>query len=173
MRRAKTFKRLPNRVEVVWQCARPAELAWMRWGKRWALAFLRSLHLSGCKLSLAFVGDAAMRRLNRQFRGQDTTTDVLSFPSGDRPQTCVYAGQKTAAAFEGFLGDMAISLPVARRMARQRGIRPQAEAKLYLAHGLLHLLGHDHHSKAGARKMAIWEQKLLRHQGMLRRRGIS
>jgi len=140
----------------------------MRWGKRWALTFLRSLHLSGCELSLAFVDDLAMRRLNRQFREQDKTTDVLSFPSGECPQ-CVYAGKKNAAAFVGFLGDIAISLPVARRAARQWGIRPQTEAKLYLAHGLLHLLGHSHTSKTETRKMALWEQKLLQHSGMLQR----
>jgi probable rRNA maturation factor len=139
----------------------------MRWGKRWALFFLRSLHLSGCELSLAFVSDAAMKKLNRQFRNEDKTTDVLSFPSGERPSHCVYAGQKNAAAFVGFLGDIAISLPVARRMARQWGTRPQAEAKRYLAHGLLHLLGHDHHSNADARTIAIWKQRLLRHEGML------
>jgi len=167
----KTSKRPRNRVEVVWKGAFPEELAWIRWGKRWALTFLRSLHLSGCAFCLAFVSDAAMRRLNRQFRGKDTTTDVLSFPSGELPLGCVYAGRKNAASFAGYLGDVAISLPMAFRRARSLGIRPQAEAKLYLAHGLLHLLGHDHPCEADARKMAFWEQRLLQNPGMLRRSG--
>jgi len=110
-----------------------------------------------------------MRRLNRQFRGKDTSTDVLSFPSGELPWGCIYAGKKNAAAFKGYLGDVAICLPVVRRAASQRGIRPQAEAKLYLAHGLLHLLGHDHTSQAHARTMATWERRLLQHPGMLQR----
>jgi len=141
----------------------------MRWGKRWALAFLRDLHLSGCSLSLAWLSDAAMKKLNRQFRGQDKTTDVLSFPSGDIPSAYVYAGVKNAAVVSGFLGDIAISLPMVCRRARQWDIRPQAEAKLYLVHGLLHLLGHKHHSKADARKMALWEKRLLQAGGMLQR----
>ena len=139
----------------------------MRWGRRWALEFLRRLHVSGCQLSLAFVGDAAMRKLNRQFRGKDATTDVLSFPSGECPPGCVHAGKRNAAVFKGFLGDVALCLPMASRLARRLGTRPQAEAKLYLAHGLLHLLGHNHHAEADARKMARWERKLLKHPGML------
>jgi len=157
-----------NRVDVVWNGAPPEEGTWMRWGKRWALHFLRSLHLSGCGLCLAFVDDLAMRKLNRQFRGKNSTTDVLSFPSGEFGGR-VYAGRKNAAAFAGYLGDIALSVPVACRMAHQRGIRPQTEAKLYLAHGLLHLLGHEHPCQAKARKMAFWEQKLLQHTGMLQR----
>ncbi|MCL2012334.1 MAG: rRNA maturation RNase YbeY [Cystobacterineae bacterium] len=169
MRQNTPPKRLYNRVDVVWNCATPIELPWMRFGKRWALAFLRGLHLHGCTLSLAWLSNAAMRKLNAQFRGQNKTTDVLSFPSGEMPPNQAYAGLKNAATFVGFLGDIAIALPVACRQAQQWGTRPQTEAKLYLAHGLLHLLGHNHHAKADARKMALWERKLLQHKGMLLR----
>jgi len=167
MRQPQTSRPSPNRVEVVWACTTPEKLEWMRFGKRWALTFLRDLHLSACGLSLAWVGDAAMQKLNHRFRGQNKTTDVLSFPSGDMPQACVYAGRRNAAAFSGFLGDIAISLPMVCRRADQWDIRPQTEAKRYLAHGLLHLLGHDHHAKAQAHKMAIWERRLLHGEGMV------
>jgi len=74
-----------------------------------------------------------MRRLNREFRRIDRPTDVLSFPA-DGP---------------GFLGDVAIDVPYAGRQARKRGHALDREVQLLLAHGVLHLLGHDHETDDG------------------------
>ena len=74
-----------------------------------------------------------MRALNREWRGMDLPTDVLSFPSGDR----------------GFLGDLVIDVPYAARQARRRGHPVAREVKILLAHGLLHLLGYDHETDDG------------------------
>jgi len=85
-------------------------------------------------LTLAIADDRALHQLNREFLGQDHPTDVLSFPEGDTdPDT----GRR-------YLGDIVISLPTARRQARAARHALEAELQLLVAHGVLHLLGHDH-----------------------------
>jgi probable rRNA maturation factor len=112
-----------------------------------ARAFLAALGRREAELSVLVVGDAAMRRLNRAWRGKDRATDVLSFP---------------AAGAGGLLGDVVISLDTARRAAREGGRALGAELDRYLAHGILHLLGHDHEaSPAAARRMARAEDRLV------------
>jgi probable rRNA maturation factor len=123
-----------------------------------ARGFLASLRLTDVELSLALVRDPAIRRLNRAWRGKDQATDVLSFPAGASPGP----GPRP-------LGDVIISLDTARRAAREFGTTLPQELALYLAHGLLHLLGHDHHTPAEARAMARRERRLLGHAGMLAR----
>lgn len=122
-----------------------------------ARAFLRRLDLEGAELSLLLTTDEAIRRLNREFRGIDRATDVLSFPGGDP-----LPGQPA------FLGDLAISLDTARRRAAEDERPLAAELARYLAHGLLHLIGYDHEvSTEEARKMASMEAALLGEEGML------
>ena len=87
----------------------------------------------GRTVSVLLCGDARMRRLNRDFRGIDRSTDVLSFPSGE----------------PSFLGDVAIAVPYAARQARKRGHPLDREVQLLLVHGVLHLLGHDHETDRG------------------------
>ncbi|MDY7229960.1 rRNA maturation RNase YbeY [Hyalangium rubrum] len=121
-------------------------------------AYLERLGLSGCELSLSLVGDRAIRRLNRTWRKKDKATDVLSFPAGDLPKGTPGPRQ---------LGDVVISLDTAKRQAKEYGRTLEAEVARYLAHGLLHLLGHDHERPQDARKMAALEEKLLGGSGMV------
>lgn len=87
-------------------------------------------------LAVRFVGDRLMRRLNREFRGRDATTDVLSFP-----------GEVTQ---EGrHLGDIAVSVPAARRQALRAGHSVARELQVLLVHGVLHCLGYDHETDSG------------------------
>ncbi len=123
-----------------------------------AQAFARTLRLTHCELSLSLVRDSAIRKLKREYFGIDAVTDVLSFPAGDFPGP----GPRP-------LGDIVISLDTARRAARDLDTTLERELALYLAHGLLHLLGFDHEAPKAARKMARLEQKLLGHAGMLAR----
>jgi rRNA maturation RNase YbeY len=103
-------------------------------------------------LSLEIVGDSRMRRLNRQFRRQDKTTDVLAF-----------ATREARGPFSPLLGDVVISLPQAIRQSRQRGNPIEAELAALLIHGVLHLCGYDHErSPADARKMKRKEQRIFR-----------
>ena len=100
-------------------------------------------------VAIALVGDATMRRLNRRYAGRDRATDVLSFPS-DGP--------------EGVLGDIAIATGVARRQARDAGHAYGQELRVLALHGLLHLLGYDHHADDG--RMARLESRLRRKGGL-------
>jgi probable rRNA maturation factor len=110
----------------------------------------RALALAGGRgreLSLVFCGDERMRTLNRRYRGKDRTTDVLSFPPGS-------GGER------GFLGDLVVSAPEARRQARAAALPLPAVMEKLLLHGLLHLLGHDHETDDG--EMDALEARLRR-----------
>ncbi|HET9594472.1 MAG TPA: rRNA maturation RNase YbeY [Anaeromyxobacteraceae bacterium] len=143
------------KVEVRSEHARGAAAA--RRMRSRARAFLAALGREGAELSVLIVGDAAMRRLNRAWRGKDRATDVLSFP---------------VAGSGALLGDVVISLDTARRVAREERRTLGAELDRYLAHGILHLLGHDHEaSPAAARRMARAEDALV-GEGMVRGTGV-
>lgn len=123
-----------------------------------AKSFAKTLKLANVELSLSLVRDPAIRELKREYFGIDAATDVLSFPAGDFPGP----GPRP-------LGDIVISLDTAKRAAKELGTTLERELALYLVHGLLHLLGHDHQTRADARKMERLERKLLGHAGMLAR----
>jgi probable rRNA maturation factor len=96
-------------------------------------------------VDVLLAGDRRLRRLNREFRGKDKATDVLSFPA--------------AAAFAGeHAGDLAVSLETAARQASEQGHSLRDEVRVLLLHGLLHLSGMDHEADRG--EMAAREAEL-------------
>jgi probable rRNA maturation factor len=98
------------------------------------------------------VGDRAMRTLNREYRGKDRTTDVLSFPMREGEH---------ARLQPHLLGDIVLSLPAAARQARAGGETLRAEVDRLVVHGFLHLLGYDHErGGAEARRMEARERRL-------------
>jgi len=110
-------------------------------------------HGKDADLSLCYVDDAAIRRLNARFLGRDATTDVLAFPLAGGP------------APEGgrLLGEIVVSVETALAEARRRRIPVDAEIALYTVHGLLHLLGYDDHEPNQRRRMRRAEKKALSH----------
>ena len=90
---------------------------------------------SKASATIAFVSDKTIRQLNRQFRGIDKSTDVLSFPAGD--------------ADDRNLGDIAISVDTAAVQAKDNGLTFEAEVAQLILHGLLHLSGYDHETDNG------------------------
>lgn len=115
---------------------------------------LRRLRRPGSRVTVVLVGDRAMRELNRRWRGVDRTTDVLSFPQLEGPGGGLHPEE---------LGDVAISVPTARRQAAAAGHCLMAELDRLLVHGLLHLLGHEHEGDAaGARAMRRREASIIR-----------
>jgi probable rRNA maturation factor len=110
-------------------------------------------------VSVALVSDRRMRALNRQFRGKDKTTDVLSFPAD------LSAGA-LAKAEEPFLGDIVIAIGVAARQARDAGHSVTTEVRVLALHGLLHLLGHDHDATDDGGRMARLELRLRKKGGL-------
>jgi probable rRNA maturation factor len=107
---------------------------------------------SKAALSVEFIGDRRMRRLNGQYRGRDMTTDVLAFAMREAP------GPRST-----LLGDVVISVPRAAKQAAEQGHSVQHELAVLLIHGILHLLGYDHErSVPEARRMRRKERVLLR-----------
>jgi len=99
-------------------------------------------------LTLVVAGDAAIQRLNRQFRGVDAPTDVLAFPAAGDQAFVDAPGQPP------YLGDVILSLPRAAAQAEVAGHSLAAELALLAVHGTLHLLGHDHAS--AGEKAIMW-----------------
>ena len=97
--------------------------------------------------NVCFVNDDEICRLNSLFRGKATPTDVLSFPwqaEEDSDLEPLEAGE-----FEGFWGDIVISVDTAGRNARAEGHSTEEEIRLLILHGALHLLGYDHETDQG------------------------
>ena len=113
--------------------------------RRAAGAALRGTGASGT-LTVLLADDRELRRLNGEHRGVDKPTNVLSFPG----------------AAPGHLGDIALALGVVRREAEAAGKRPAAHFAHLVAHGALHLLGHDHLSAGEARRMERAEARAMR-----------
>lgn len=103
-------------------------------------------------LSLVLADEAAIARLNRDYRGIDAPTDVLSFPQLDAAAPA--CAQPASAPL--LLGDIVVSLPRAAAQAREYGHSYRRELGFLLIHGLIHLLGYDHEAPEDA---AIMEQR--------------
>jgi probable rRNA maturation factor len=116
------------------------------------------------QVTVAIVSDRRMRALNRMFTGQDTVTDVLSFPAvgpGERPGV---RPARRDVDITNWLGDIVIAGGMAARQATALGHPVQVEARVLALHGLLHLLGYDHEADAG--RMSRVESRLRRKGGL-------
>jgi probable rRNA maturation factor len=103
--------------------------------RRLAMQILGKRHLS-----IAFVTNAAIRKINRKFLKHDFATDVLSFPLGT-----------------DLVGELVISADYAAAEARSRKISVEEELLRYVAHGILHLLGYDDHHPTT--RAAMWKRQ--------------
>jgi probable rRNA maturation factor len=122
--------------------------------------FARKLQIEvarGRAFDCLITGDAELRRLNRDYRGKDYPTDVLSFPAGP-----VAAPARAGGPGPSPLGDLAISALRARSQARDFGHTTEDEVRILMLHGVLHLLGMDHEADAGrmARAEKRWRARL-------------
>ena len=124
---------------------------------------------------ILITGDAELRRLNRDFRGKDYPTDVLSFPAeSSDPANPIRDVPNQSRDRQGAvppLGDIAISLARARAQAREFGHPIEQEIQILMLHGVLHLLGHDHETDSGAMARAEkrWRAKLGLPNGLIER----
>lgn len=101
-------------------------------------------------VSLLLTDDAAIRRLNKEFRGLDKPTNVLSFPAASLP------GDP-----EPSLGDIALACETCTREAEAEGKTLVDHLSHLVVHGVLHLLGHDHEDAAEAEAMEAMETRVL------------
>jgi probable rRNA maturation factor len=128
---------------------------------------VRDLGLDGSALSCRMTTPTELRRLNRRFAGLDEITDVLAFPAGEsRPGS----GFQMPPGRASLLGDMVISVGTASTQAEELGQDPRSEVRLLAVHGLLHLLGHDHHQAEEAERMTAATRQLLARDAA--RRGL-
>lgn len=114
------------------------------------------------QVSVLLTTDRRIRRLNRQFRGKNKATDVLSFPA-ERESEC--------RGPEKLAGDLAISVETARKQAAGQGHSLSIEIKVLMLHGLLHLAGYDHETDQGemARRERTLRARLKLPLGLIER----
>ncbi len=112
-----------------------------------------------CEVSIALVHDDAIHLLNRQYRGIDRPTDVLSFALQEADMLVPFVRDFAEQPF--VLGDVIISTDTARRQADERGHLVEKELWVLLIHGMLHLLGYDHETDEDAEEMEALERRLL------------
>jgi probable rRNA maturation factor len=110
----------------------------------------------GRSICCLITGDTEIRSLNRRFRGRNSATDVLSFPSGEG---------------NGFAGDLGISIDRAKAQASEHGHSLEDELRILMLHGALHLAGLDHETDAGemARAEARWRKRFGLPAGLIQR----
>lgn len=132
-------------------------------------------------LTLLITDDAGIQEMNKQYRGQNKPTDVLSFPLLEQPMVQAPAEQlwelqedtegKQTPAFVNppdailNLGDIMMSWPTLVRQATEAGHSPLYELQFLLAHGVLHLVGYDDHNEAGYEAMVHIQNAVLQSIG--------
>jgi probable rRNA maturation factor len=110
----------------------------------------------GAEACVVLADDALVRSLNRDYRGKDAPTNVLSFPFQDTP----------GAAPSGHLGDVVLAAETVRGEAEAQGIPPLHHLQHLVVHGLLHLLAFDHDTEAEAATMEGLEAQILATLGV-------
>jgi len=102
------------------------------------------------KAGVVMVDDQKMRDLNRVYRGEETTTDVLAFPSGEKLEKGIL-----------FLGEVVINLDQARRQAAEYGVSEKEEIARLITHGALHLLGYQDETKKERKEMEKIQERIV------------
>jgi probable rRNA maturation factor len=124
--------------------------------RRWVEAALRGARRrKATELAIRIVGADEGRALNRDYRGKDYATNVLSFPADLPPGVAL-----------PLIGDLAICAPVVAREAAEQGKPPRDHWAHLTVHGVLHLLGHDHIEEAQAEAMEALETRILAGLGI-------
>lgn len=129
---------------------------------------------SDCPLSceLILTGGEEIKRLNREMRGVDAVTDVLSFPALDNIRGKKLKKKSFPADTDEngnlFLGSIAICIRRAEEQAEEYGHSFERELYYLLTHGICHLLGYDHIEECDRREMREKEERVLKKLGLTR-----
>ncbi|XUW99258.1 rRNA maturation RNase YbeY [Wukongibacter sp. M2B1] len=115
------------------------------------------------EVSLSFVNNSEIKELNRDFRGKDKETDVLSFPQYENQELIKQENNIV------ILGDIVISLEKAKEQAREYGHSFEREVAFLTSHSMFHLLGYDHDTEENTKLMREKEEKVLELLGILRK----
>ncbi|WP_274651905.1 rRNA maturation RNase YbeY [Paenibacillus humicola] len=125
------------------------------------------------EVTLTFVDDNEIHQVNRDYRGIDRPTDVLSFAmqeETDEEPEIIYEveSEEEAVPFDGMLGDIIISAETAKRQSEEYGHSLEREIGFLFVHGFLHLLGYDHQDEAGEAEMIRKQEAVLDRAGLRR-----
>ncbi len=112
--------------------------------------------IDDCELSILLTDDNEIQRLNAQYRNINAATDVLAFAMREGVD---------ADPNDKVLGDIVISIPTAERQAKEYGHSVYAELALLTIHGVLHLLGYDHHKRDEAEIMEEKQKEIIHSLG--------
>lgn len=123
----------------------------------------------GVEVSVTLVDDEEIRTLNRDYRGQDAPTDVLSFPLWEPDEiAALRLDPQRWPERPLLLGDVVISVETAVRQAEEYGHGLKRELGYLCVHGVLHLLGYDHQEEAARAVMRAREEAILSQLGLAR-----
>lgn len=117
----------------------------------------------GVEVSVRFTDDSEVHALNRQYRGKDKPTNVLSFPMVQADLLATLANSDDG---EVLLGDIVLADGVVAREAGEKGVAIADHATHLIVHGLLHLLGYDHGTDHDAERMEALEREALAALGL-------
>lgn len=131
-----------------------------------ARRLLVALDEANSSLSLTLVDDKAIREINREHRGKDKPTDVLSFPLFEPDEIADGIGQPPGDGGERMLGDVVISIDTALRQASDYDASLQDELYRLLVHGVAHVMGHDHEEPGEREEMLVLERRLAAAIGL-------
>jgi probable rRNA maturation factor len=118
---------------------------------------------AGAEASLVLADDAMVRRLNRDYRGQDKATNVLSFAAMDGTDGAKHPGADGPPLL---LGDLIVAFETTAAESAQSGKSLADHFSHLIVHGMLHLLGYDHQTDAQAKRMEGLEVRILREMGI-------
>lgn len=123
-----------------------------------------SARAARAEVCVALSDDASVRELNRQYRGKDTPTNVLSFPAPEATLAASAAQTQTPQTHN--LGDLVLAYETLAREAREQGVPLAHHLQHLVVHGLLHLLGFDHETDREAEEMEALEVEILAGLGI-------
>lgn len=118
-----------------------------------------------CELSVTFVDNNRIQEINREYRGKDMPTDVISFALEELGEGEI---QISGANMPRVLGDIIISTDKAREQATDYGHSVERELGFLAVHGFLHLLGYDHETEAEEKEMFDLQRSILDEYGLRR-----
>ena len=163
-------------MKLLWQIDTQVEPAWLSLMQTAADCALLTEGVSRpCAVSIRLCGDEEIHEINRDYRGVDRATDVLSFPTVNYPSgvTAGAADKLLRREYDDetdacMLGDLILSVPHVLAQAAEYGHSPEREAAYLIVHGLCHLMGYDHIEEDDKRRMRAMEEKILSAIGQTR-----
>ncbi len=146
-----------NRVEILTEDGDPPQ--WANKLEKFALDVLKELNIENAEISIFLCSKGKIQKLNRDYRGKDFPTDVLSFSQVENSKDINPHGLQGAREI---LGDIVIALDVIRENAEEFNVNYEEEIRRVVTHGILHLIGMEHIDNSEKSEMIKLQEKILK-----------